>query len=103
AGYCGRCVACRRGHFIDCINARIPGITMDGGYAEYMIAPVEGVALISHDFKALDAAPLLCAGITTFNALRNSPARAGDTVAILRLGGLGPLSTPFAPKTGFSH
>jgi len=101
AGYCGRCVACRRGHFIDCINARIPGITMDGGYAEYMIAPVEGLALIPDDLKALDAAPLLCAGITTFNALRNSPARAGDTVAILGIGGLGHLATQFAAKMGF--
>ena len=101
AGYCGRCVPCRRGDFIDCVNAKIPGINMDGGYAEYMIAPVEGLALIPDDLKSLDAAPLLCAGITTFNALRNSRARGGDTVAILGIGGLGHLATQFSGKMGF--
>jgi D-arabinose 1-dehydrogenase-like Zn-dependent alcohol dehydrogenase len=101
AGYCGHCTACRRGAFIDCVNAKIPGINMDGGYAEYMIAPVEGLALIPDDLKALDTAPLLCAGITTFNALRNSPARGGDTVAILGIGGLGHLATQFSGKMGF--
>jgi D-arabinose 1-dehydrogenase-like Zn-dependent alcohol dehydrogenase len=100
-GYCGRCVACRRGDFVDCANARIPGINMDGGYAEYMIAPAQGLVLIPDDLQPLEAAPLLCAGITTFNALRNSPARGGDTVAILGIGGLGHLATQFAAKMGF--
>jgi len=101
AGYCGRCAACRRGDFVSCANAKIPGINMDGGYAEYVIAPVEGLALIPDDLKSLEAAPLLCAGITTFNALRNSLARGGDTVAILGIGGLGHLATQFAAKMGF--
>jgi D-arabinose 1-dehydrogenase-like Zn-dependent alcohol dehydrogenase len=100
-GHCGQCPACRRGHFIDCVNLKTPGINMDGGYAEYMIAPVQALARIPGDLKALEAAPLLCAGITTFNALRNSPARAGDTVAILGIGGLGHLGVQFAAKMGF--
>jgi D-arabinose 1-dehydrogenase-like Zn-dependent alcohol dehydrogenase len=100
-GHCGQCPACRRGHFIDCVNLKTPGINMDGGYAEYMIAPVQALARIPDDLKALEAAPLLCAGITTFNALRNSPARAGDTVAILGIGGLGHLGVQFAAKMGF--
>ena len=100
-GHCGWCVACRRGDFADCANLKIPGINIDGGYAEYMIAPVEGLALIPDDLKSSEAAPLLCAGITTFNALRNSPARGGDTVAILGVGGLGHLGIQFAVKMGF--
>jgi D-arabinose 1-dehydrogenase-like Zn-dependent alcohol dehydrogenase len=100
-GHCGQCPACRRGDFIDCVNLKTPGINMDGGYAEYMIAPVQALARIPGDLKALEAAPLLCAGITTFNALRNSPARAGDTVAILGIGGLGHLGVQFAAKMGF--
>ena len=101
AGHCGRCPACRRGSFVDCANLKIPGINIDGGYAEYMIAPVDALALIPDDLKAVEAAPLLCAGITTFNALRNSPARAGDTVAVLGVGGLGHLGIQFAAKMGF--
>src|SRR5215470_4754346 len=95
-GHCNRCAACRRGSFIDCANHKIPGINMDGGYAEYMIAPIEGLASMPDDLKAQEAAPLLCAGITTFNALRNSGARGGDTVAILGIGGLGHLGVQFA-------
>jgi D-arabinose 1-dehydrogenase-like Zn-dependent alcohol dehydrogenase len=100
-GHCNRCMACRRGDFASCANLKIPGINMDGGYAEYMLAPVEGLALMPDDLKPQDAAPLLCAGITTFNALRNSGARAGDTVAILGIGGLGHLGIQFAVKFGF--
>jgi D-arabinose 1-dehydrogenase-like Zn-dependent alcohol dehydrogenase len=100
-GHCGRCPACRRGDFVDCANLKIPGINMDGGYAEYMIAPIEALALVPDDLKSSEAAPLLCAGITTFNALRNSPARGGETVAILGIGGLGHLGLQFAAKLGF--
>jgi len=100
-GHCNRCAACRRGKFIDCANHKIPGINMDGGYADYMIAPVEGLALMPDGLKPSEAAPLLCAGITTFNALRNSGARGGDTVAILGIGGLGHLAVQFAAKFGF--
>src|SRR5262245_7702651 len=100
-GHCNRCAPCRRGDFISCVNHKIPGINMDGGYAEYMIAPVEGLALVPDELKSLEAAPLLCAGITTFNALRNSGARGGDTVAILGIGGLGHLGVQFAAKLGF--
>jgi D-arabinose 1-dehydrogenase-like Zn-dependent alcohol dehydrogenase len=100
-GHCNRCAGCRRGDFASCANVKIPGINMDGGYAEYMIAPVEGLALIPDDLKSAEAAPLLCAGITTFNALRNSGARGGDTVAILGIGGLGHLGVQFAAKFGF--
>lgn len=100
-GHCGHCTACRRGGFADCPNLKIPGITIDGGYAQYMIVPVQGLALIPDDLKSVEAAPLLCAGITTFNALRNSGARAGDTVAILGIGGLGHLGVQFAAKMGF--
>ncbi len=100
-GHCGQCPACRRGRFIDCANAKIPGINMNGGYAQYMTAPTDALARVPGELKALEAAPLLCAGITTFNALRNSPARGGDTVAILGVGGLGHLGIQFAAKMGF--
>jgi D-arabinose 1-dehydrogenase-like Zn-dependent alcohol dehydrogenase len=100
-GHCGQCPACRRGRFIDCANAKIPGINMDGGYAQYMIAPTAALARVPEELRTLEAAPLLCAGITTFNALRNSPARGGDTVAILGVGGLGHLGIQFAAKMGF--
>jgi D-arabinose 1-dehydrogenase-like Zn-dependent alcohol dehydrogenase len=79
----------------------VPGISYDGGYAEYMVAPVETLARIPDDLSDADAAPLLCAGITTFNALRNSGARPGDVVAILGIGGLGHLGVQFAAKMGF--
>ena len=100
-GHCGHCSSCRRGDFITCTQGQIPGISYDGGYAEYMIAPFEALASIPDDLKSEDAAPLLCAGITTFNSLRNSGARTGDLVAVLGLGGLGHLGVQFATKMGF--
>jgi D-arabinose 1-dehydrogenase-like Zn-dependent alcohol dehydrogenase len=100
-GHCGRCEPCRRGDLIDCRNLRIPGITYDGGYAEAMVAPADALALIPDDLSAVDAAPLLCAGVTTFHALRESGARPGDLVAILGIGGLGHLGVQFAAKMGF--
>ncbi|MBX6323714.1 MAG: alcohol dehydrogenase catalytic domain-containing protein [Rhodospirillaceae bacterium] len=100
-GHCGRCEPCRRGDFVNCARLRVPGINMDGGYAQYMIARVESLARIPDELAAAEAAPLLCAGITTFNALRNSPARGGDTVAVLGIGGLGHLGVQFAAKLGF--
>lgn len=95
------CDACRRGDFISCQNAQIPGITYDGGYAEYMVAPAEALARIPDDLSDVDAAPLLCAGITTFNALRNSVATPPGLVAVLGVGGLGHLGIQFAAKMGF--
>jgi propanol-preferring alcohol dehydrogenase len=95
------CEACRRGDFISCENGQIPGIAYDGGYAEYMVAPAEALARIPDDLSHVDAAPLMCAGITTFNALRESVARPGDLVAILGVGGLGHLGIQFAAKMGF--
>jgi D-arabinose 1-dehydrogenase-like Zn-dependent alcohol dehydrogenase len=100
-GHCGRCDRCRRGDFVTCREGRIPGITFDGGYADYMIAPTQALAPIPHELDAESAAPLLCAGITTFNALRNSGARAGDLVAVLGIGGLGHLALQFASRMGF--
>jgi D-arabinose 1-dehydrogenase-like Zn-dependent alcohol dehydrogenase len=100
-GYCFHCNACRHGDFINCSNMKICGISYDGGYADYMIAPVTALALIPDEISAVDAAPLMCAGITTFNALRNSGARPGDVVAILGIGGLGHLAVQFAAKMGF--
>ena len=86
---------------MDCRNLRIPGINYDGGYAEAMIAPADALALIPEELSAVEAAPLLCAGVTTFNALRESGARPGDLVAILGIGGLGHLGVQFAAKMGF--
>jgi D-arabinose 1-dehydrogenase-like Zn-dependent alcohol dehydrogenase len=100
-GYCGYCDPCRRGQFFACVRGQVTGLTFDGGYGEYMIAPASGVALMPADIPPVDAAPLLCAGITTFNALRNSGARPGDVVAILGLGGLGHLAVQYAAKMGF--
>ena len=101
-GWCGRCDPCRRGDFFACrTSTRVTGITGDGGYAEYMTAPQEAVARIPDELAAADAAPLLCAGLTTFNALRNSGARGGDVVAVLGLGGLGHLGVQYAAKMGF--
>jgi D-arabinose 1-dehydrogenase-like Zn-dependent alcohol dehydrogenase len=99
-GYCGRCDPCRRGDFFACVTGQITGITSDGGYAEYLIAPANAVALMPDELSPVEAAPLLCAGITTFNALRNSGARPGDTVAVLGLGGLGHLGIQYAAKMG---
>ncbi len=100
-GHCGHCESCRRGDFITCSYAQIPGISYDGGYADYMIAPTEALAIIPDELSATEAAPLMCAGITTYNALRNSGARVGDIVAILGIGGLGHLGVQFAAKMGF--
>ncbi len=100
-GHCGYCEPCRRGNLVDCRNLRIPGITYDGGYAEAMIAPADALALIPDELSAVEAAPLLCAGVTTFDALRKSGALAGDVVAILGIGGLGHLGVQFAAKMGF--
>ncbi|CAL1238955.1 alcohol dehydrogenase [Candidatus Methylocalor cossyra] len=100
-GHCGRCEPCRRGDFILCRRGLVPGLSYDGGYAERMLAPVEALAQIPDPLSDLEAAPLLCAGITTFNALRNSGARAGEVVAILGIGGLGHLGVQFAAKMGF--
>jgi D-arabinose 1-dehydrogenase-like Zn-dependent alcohol dehydrogenase len=100
-GHCGHCDSCRRGDFITCSKGQIPGISYDGGYAEYMIAPFEALASIPDDLTSEDAAPLLCAGITTFNSLRHSGARSGDLVAVLGVGGLGHLGVQFASKMGF--
>src|SRR5437016_4151394 len=100
-GYCGRCDPCRRGDLFACETQQITGITFDGGYGEYMIAPVSAVARFPDDLSPVDSAPLLCAGITTFNALRNSGARPGDVVAVLGLGGLGHLGVQYAAKCGF--
>lgn len=100
-GHCGRCEPCRRGDLVDCRNLRIPGLTYDGGYAEAMVAPADALALIPDDLSAAEAAPLLCAGVTTFNALRRSGAWPGDLVAILGIGGLGHLGVQFAAKMGF--
>ncbi|MEI5996504.1 alcohol dehydrogenase catalytic domain-containing protein [Paraburkholderia bengalensis] len=100
-GHCGHCANCRRGYFVVCEKGQVPGISYDGGYADFLVAPVEALARMPEDLNDVDAAPLLCAGITTFNALRNSGARAGDTVAILGIGGLGHLGVQFARRMGF--
>jgi D-arabinose 1-dehydrogenase-like Zn-dependent alcohol dehydrogenase len=100
-GHCGVCEACRRGEFVGCSKLEIPGIAYDGGYAEYMVAPAACLASIPDDLASVDAAPLLCAGITTFNALRHSGARAGSLVAVQGLGGLGHLGVQFAAKLGY--
>jgi len=96
-GYCGRCDPCRRGQFFACVTGPpVTGISHDGGYGEYMIAPVTSLARVPDGLSATDAAPLMCAGVTTFNALRNRGARSGDLVAVLGLGGLGHLGVQFA-------
>jgi D-arabinose 1-dehydrogenase-like Zn-dependent alcohol dehydrogenase len=101
-GHCGYCDACRNGDFFGCkIALQITGISFDGGYAEYMIAPAIAVAMVPGQLSPLEAAPLMCAGITTYNALRNSNARPGDVVAVLGLGGLGHLGVQYAAKMGF--
>src|SRR5882757_9923990 len=95
------CVSCRRGDFRNCKNLKIPGISYDGGYQQYMVAPVEALAAIPESLGDVDAAPLLCAGITTYNALRHSGALPGDLVAVLGIGGLGHLGIQFANKFGY--
>jgi D-arabinose 1-dehydrogenase-like Zn-dependent alcohol dehydrogenase len=100
-GYCGYCDYCRRGEFFACVRGQVTGVSYDGGYGEYMVAPASAVALMPADLPPVAAAPLMCAGLTTFNALRNSGARAGDVVAVLGLGGLGHLGVQYAAKMGF--
>ena len=100
-GYCGYCDHCRRGEFFACVRGQTTGVTHDGGYGEYLIAPASSVALRPAELSALEAAPLMCAGLTTFNALRNSGARPGEVVAVLGLGGLGHLGVQFSAKMGF--
>jgi D-arabinose 1-dehydrogenase-like Zn-dependent alcohol dehydrogenase len=100
-GQDGTCPACRRGDFRNCRNLQIPGISYDGGYQQYMLAPVEALVAIPESLDAAEAAPLLCAGITTFNALRHSGAMPGDLVAVVGIGGLGHLGVQFASKFGY--
>lgn len=100
-GHCFECEPCRRGDFINCKFQKVTGIHYDGGYAEYVIIPAEAVALMAEDLRDDEAAPLLCAGITVFNALRNSGARAGQLVAVQGIGGLGHLGIQYARQMGF--
>ena len=101
-GSCGYCNSCRRGDFFACeTSTEVTGLTYDGGYAEYLVAPANAVAVVPEDLSAVEAAPLMCAGVTTFNALRNSGARPGELVAVLGLGGLGHLGVQYAAKMGF--
>jgi D-arabinose 1-dehydrogenase-like Zn-dependent alcohol dehydrogenase len=100
-GHCFECNACRRGLFINCEKAGITGITHDGGYAQHVIVPSASVARIPEKINAADAGPLLCAGVTTYNSLRNVGARPGDTVAVQGIGGLGHLGIQFARQMGF--
>lgn len=100
-GHCFKCDACRRGDFLLCENGKITAISFDGGYQEYMLAPEEAVAAMPDDLPADEAAPLMCAGITVFNALRNSGARVGDRVAVQGIGGLGHLGVQYARQMGF--
>jgi len=100
-GHDGTCLRCRRGDFGNCQNLKIAGVSYDGGYQQYMVAPVEALTAIPASLSDVEAAPLLCAGITTYNALRHSGARPGDLVAVLGIGGLGHLGIQFANKFGY--
>lgn len=101
-GHCGKCDSCRRGKFFSCVTGPpVTGISYDGGYGEFMIAPATALARVPDGLSATEAAPLLCAGVTTFNSLRNSGARSGDLIAVHGLGGLGHLGVQFAAKMGF--
>jgi len=102
-GHCGYCDSCRRGDYVTCqTGPRVPGISGDGGYAEYMVAPIGALARIPEGLSAVEAGPLMCAGVTTYNSLRNSGARPADLVAVLGIGGLGHLGIQFASKMGFA-
>jgi D-arabinose 1-dehydrogenase-like Zn-dependent alcohol dehydrogenase len=102
-GYCGYCDSCRRGNFFACeTSTQATGVTRDGGYAEYMIAPFSALATVPKELSAEEAAPLMCAGVTTYNCLRNSGARPGDLVAVIGLGGLGHLGVQYASRSGFN-
>jgi D-arabinose 1-dehydrogenase-like Zn-dependent alcohol dehydrogenase len=100
-GHCFVCENCRRGDFAMCVNRKITGVDLDGGYADYMIAPAAALALIPEQLPPEEAGPLMCAGVTVYNALRNSGARSGDVVAIHGIGGLGHLAVQYARKMGF--
>jgi alcohol dehydrogenase, propanol-preferring len=100
-GSCGHCEYCRDGNLVNCMNQGYTGVQHDGGYAEVMIAKSSGLIAVPDDLSSVDAAPLLCAGLTTFSALRNSPARAGDLVAVFGIGGLGHLGVQYARRMGF--
>jgi D-arabinose 1-dehydrogenase-like Zn-dependent alcohol dehydrogenase len=100
-GHDGTCLSCRRGDFRNCRNLKVAGISYDGGYQQYMVAPVEALTAIPEGLRDVEAAPLLCAGITTYNALRHSSALPGDLVAVLGVGGLGHLGIQFANKFGY--
>lgn len=100
-GYRGRCDPCHRGQFFACVLGQVTGITYDGGYADYMTAPATALAARPAELSAAESGPLVCAGVTTFSALRNSGARPGEAVAVLGLGGLGHLGVQFAAKMGF--
>ena len=100
-GSCGYCKFCRNGDLVNCQNQEYTGIHHDGGYAEVMIAKASGLVSIPDDLSSVDAAPLLCAGLTTFSALRNAPAKAGDLVAVVGIGGLGHLGVQYARRMGF--
>lgn len=99
-GHCGHCQSCRRGDFITCATGQIPGISFDGGYAEYIVVPFSVLALVPDALSSATAAPLMCAGVTTFNSLRHSGAVAGDLVAVIGIGGLGHLAVQYAAKMG---
>jgi D-arabinose 1-dehydrogenase-like Zn-dependent alcohol dehydrogenase len=100
-GYCGYCDNCRRGNFFACqTSTEVTGLSRDGGYAEYTVAPTSALALMPDELSSVDSAPLLCAGVTTFNCLRNSGARPGDLVAVVGIGGLGHLAVQYAAKIG---
>jgi alcohol dehydrogenase len=100
-GSCGHCTPCRQGDFIVCANLKVPGWAYDGGYAEAVIAPADALARIPDALAATDAAPMACAGVTTYNGLRSSSARPGDLVAVLGIGGLGHLAVKYAAAMGF--
>jgi D-arabinose 1-dehydrogenase-like Zn-dependent alcohol dehydrogenase len=100
-GHCGICLPCRRGDLVYCTNGGITGFTHDGGYSEYMVAPAQSLAAVPDGLSSEDAAPLMCAGITTFNALRNAGAHPGDLVAVQAIGGLGHLAVQYASKFGY--
>ncbi|MDX3234658.1 alcohol dehydrogenase [Streptomyces sp. ME03-5709C] len=100
-GHCGHCPPCREGDFIDCRNLRVPGWAYDGGYATHMVAPVNALARIPDPLTDVEAAPLGCAGVTTYNAFRRSSARPGDLVAVIGVGGLGHLAVQYAAKSGY--
>jgi D-arabinose 1-dehydrogenase-like Zn-dependent alcohol dehydrogenase len=102
-GYCGYCDSCRRGNFFACeTSTDVTGVTRDGGYAEYLVTPFSSIAMVPEDLSSEDAAPLMCAGVTTFNCLRNSGARPPDVVAVVGLGGLGHLGIQYSDKCGFN-